>query len=125
MNTKIYKQRDFTKWAKKEKIPDYKLIAAIDEIERGVADVRLGAGLYKKRIATANRGKSGGARTLIAYKEGDRAFFVHGFCKNEVDNITSYELKQLKMYAKLLLSLSPEGIIRLCNIGQLKEIKYG
>ncbi|MCP3688954.1 MAG: type II toxin-antitoxin system RelE/ParE family toxin, partial [Gammaproteobacteria bacterium] len=33
-------------------------------------------------------GKSGGARTLLAYKVGGKAFFVYGFAKNVRGNVT-------------------------------------
>jgi hypothetical protein len=37
-------------------------------MEQGLIDADLGGGLFKKRIALPGRGKSGGARTLIATK---------------------------------------------------------
>jgi len=47
----------------------------------------LGGGVIKQRIARPGQGKSGGFRMLIAFKAGAGAFFVHGFAKNERDNI--------------------------------------
>ena len=48
-------------------------------IESGLVDARLGGFLVKKRIAGFGRGKSGGYRTIIAHRQGDRVVFVHGF----------------------------------------------
>ena len=59
--------------------------------------------MFKKRVATGGRGKSGGVRTLLAYKVGDRAFFVYGFAKNARANIKADELDGLKKLAKELL----------------------
>jgi hypothetical protein len=47
----------------------------------GLIDADLGGHIVKKRVALPGRGKSGGARTLLAYRLGDRAFFVYGFAK--------------------------------------------
>jgi hypothetical protein len=36
---------------------------------------------------SANEGKSGGYRSIILFRRGERAFFVYGFAKNDQDNI--------------------------------------
>lgn len=56
--------------------------------------------MVKKRVAVGGRGKSGGVRTLLAYKVDDKAFFVYGFAKNARANISANELKALKRLAK-------------------------
>lgn len=91
----IYKTRQFDKWAGKEGLTDSVLAAAVVEMESGLIDADLGGHVVKKRVALPGRGKSGGARTLLAYRLGDRAFFVYGFAKNERDNIDDKELKAL------------------------------
>jgi hypothetical protein len=50
-----------------------------------------------KRVAIAGHGKSGGIRTLLAYKTGNKAFFVYGFAKNSRANINTEELKGLNL----------------------------
>ncbi len=72
---RVVKTREFKKWSKSEKISDQNLVMAISEIEKGLIDANLGGGLIKKRIAIGSSGKSGGVRTIIAYKKGQRAFF--------------------------------------------------
>jgi hypothetical protein len=47
--------------------------------------------------------KCSGARTLLAFKVGDKAFFLFGLAKNQQDNISSKELKALKGMAKHVL----------------------
>ena len=66
-------------------------------MERGLIDADLGGHVMKKRIAVGGRGKSGGARTLLAYKSGDKAFFVYGFAKNALANVSADELRALKL----------------------------
>ena len=52
--------------------------------------------LYKKRIAFGGKGKSGGLRTIIALRQEDKMFFVYGFAKNKLENITLKEIAALK-----------------------------
>jgi hypothetical protein len=42
------------------------LCAAVEEIASGLIEADLGGHVLKKRVALAGRGKSGGARVLIA-----------------------------------------------------------
>ena len=55
-------------------------------------------------------GKSGGVRTLIAFKDGDKAFFMFGFAKNERASIKDDELKALKVMAKTLFDKSAKKL---------------
>lgn len=61
----------------------------------GLIEAELGGGVVKKRIGIAGRGKSGGARTLVATNKGNRWFFAFGFEKNDRANISSDELEAL------------------------------
>ncbi len=98
-----YKNKEFHRWAKKEGLNDTQLLAALDEMERGLVEADLRGNVFKKRVSLG-QGNSGGARTLLVYKKGDRSFFIVGFSKNARANIKDNELKSLKLYAKLLLS---------------------
>ena len=66
--------------------------------------------MIKKRVALVGRGKSGGARTLLAYRVEDKAFFVYGFAKNVRSNIRPDELKGLKMLAAQMLGYSDKKL---------------
>lgn len=118
---RVFKNKVFAKWADKEGLTDQALIAAVAEIEQGLIDADLGGGVFKKRIATA-KGKSGGSRTLIAYRVADKAFFVYGFTKNAKANITATELKALKLLAHDLLNYSDTSLSLLLDVGALMEI---
>jgi hypothetical protein len=47
------------------------LCLAISEMENGLIDAELGGGVVKKRVPLPGRGKSGGARTLLATNKLD------------------------------------------------------
>ncbi len=68
------------------------------------------------------RGKRGGARTLIAFRQGEKAFFMYGYPKNERANIDSDELKALRFLAKELLGYSPQGLVKAIRAGELIEV---
>jgi len=95
---KVYKNNGFAKWQKKHKLADKDLLAAVDEMEKGLIDASLGGFLYKKRIAKQGMGKSGGYRTIVATKKETGWFFIFGFEKNETDNIDKSELTAFKDY---------------------------
>ena len=119
---RIYKTRQFDKWAGKEGLTDAALTAAVGEMENGLIDADLGGHVVKKRVALPGRGKSGGARTLLAWRIGDRAFFVYGFAKNERDNIDDKELKALKQLAAIQLALNATQLEHALTAGTLIEV---
>jgi len=102
----IYKTRPFYRWARSEGLTDQVLRQAVAEMEAGLIDADLGGHVVKKRVPLLGRGKRGGARTLLAYRRGDRAFFVYSFAKNERDNIDERELQALKKLAAIQLGLT-------------------
>lgn len=120
---RIFKNKAFDKWAAKEGLNDDALRMAVTEIERGLIDADLGGYVIKKRVAIAGRGKSGGVRTLLAYRVVDKAFFVYGFAKNTRANISSDELKALKNLAKELLGYSDRELTKAIKHGVLIEVE--
>jgi hypothetical protein len=92
-------------------------------MESGLYDADLGGGLFKKRIAKAGQGKSGGFRTLVATNKGDRWIFVYGFAKNEKSNVDKDELDGLKLLSKFLLSLTPQGLAKAKVAMELIEVE--
>ena len=120
----IYKIRNFTRWARKTGLNDLLLERAVLEIKSGLLDADLGGGIVKKRIALPGRGKRGSTRTLLATNLGDRWFFVFGFEKNELENISEKELATLKMLAKDLLGMTAAQIKIAIGEGSLVEVKH-
>lgn len=118
---KIYKTKLFHRWAFGEGVDDALLRAAVAEMTQGLADA-LGGYVFKKRIPLSGRGKRGGARTLIAYKQNNVAIFMYGFSKNEQANIDANELKALRLLAKQLLSFSDADLVRAVKASELREV---
>jgi hypothetical protein len=101
-----YKTKRFAKWAKSEGLLDTDLDDAISEMERGLRGDSLGSFIFKKRVALAGRGKSGGARTIVIFKHEDVALFIYGYAKNEKANISRQEEEQLRVFAKSFMTLN-------------------
>jgi hypothetical protein len=120
---RVFKNRTFNRWAANEGLYDDALLVAVDEMLHGLLDADLGGHVMKKRVALAGRGKSSGVRTLLAYKAGNKAFFVYGFAKNTRANISAHELKALKLLAKTLLDLSENALTQAIIDGALIEVK--
>jgi hypothetical protein len=92
----------------------------------GLIDANLGGHVVKKRVALPGRGKSGGARTLVATKLGDRWYFLFGFGfgKNERANIDKHELRALQELAADLLNQDDATIAAALKAGELVEIRH-
>lgn len=119
---RVFKTKVFDRWATRERVSDAVLGQAIQEIEADLLDVDLGGHVYKKRIRLPGRGKRGGARTLVAFRSGRRAFFMYGFAKNERANIDDQTLKALRLLAKELLGYSPQRLSKAIDAGELIEV---
>jgi len=79
--------------------------------------------VIKQRIARSGAGKSGGFRTSILFRAKAPAFFVHGFAKNERDNIDDKELAAFKMLAAQLLAYDEAALAKAIAAGVLMEVK--
>jgi hypothetical protein len=83
----------------------------------------VGGQVYKKRVALAGRGKRGGARTLLAFKSEERAFYLYGFAKNQRANVSEKELKALKLLAVEMLGYQEKDLQLALNAAELIEIE--
>lgn len=118
----ILKRKDFARWQIDEKLPDAALCRAVQEMERGLIDADLGGHLYKKRVARPGRGKSGGYRTLLSARVGQRYVFLHGFSKNDKADITLDEKRALQFAGKVFLDLTESGMVMALLAGVLLEV---
>ena len=118
----IFKNKSFARFARKAGLTDANLRKAISDAERGLIDADLGGGVIKQRIARPGEGKSGGFRTVILFRIGARAFFVHGFAKNDLDNISDYELAAFKMLAAEMLNYNDVAIAKAVVDGVLMGV---
>jgi len=118
-----FKTQLFAKWASSQRINDKALSAAVAEMEQGLVDAQLGGQVVKKRVALSGKGKRGSARTLLAFRQGDKAFFIYGFAKKERANIGVKDLKALKLLAREMLSYTNPALTKAIKAGELIEVK--
>jgi hypothetical protein len=121
--TRIFKNGWFERFARKERLSDSALREAVEGAESGLVDADLGGGVIKQRVARPGKGKSGGYRTLILYRQGDRAIFAFGFAKSAQANISKADLALLKDSAAEALGWDGEELDRLVASGTLVEIE--
>lgn len=119
---RLFKSKSFSKFAQKERLSDSVLCAVIKGIEAGNIDADYGGGVIKQRIARAGAGKSGGYRSIILYRRGERAFFEYGFAKNAQSNIDASDERDLKVLAKVLLAVSDVEIEKLLEQRVYQEV---
>ena len=119
---RIFKTRAFARFARRERIDDVALASAVSRAERGQIDADLGGGVIKQRVPRHGAGRSGGFRTVIAYQTGEISVFLYGFAKNERENISSDELKNLRKAARFYFGLSRRDLETAVVAGTLMEI---
>ena len=91
----------------------------------GLVEADLGGGLIKQRIAREGKGKSGGYRTLVAYRKGERSVFLFGFAKSERANIDRVELEALKRVGQGFLELTDDQLAQTIALERISEVNYG
>lgn len=119
---RVFKTRHFARWMRKTELTNSALCSAVAEMVQGLIDADLGGGVIKKRVALPGRGKSGGARTLVATNRGNRWFFVFGFEKNDRANISDQELEALQDLAQDLLARTGAQLGLAVEANALEEI---
>ncbi|PRC94626.1 type II toxin-antitoxin system RelE/ParE family toxin [Solimicrobium silvestre] len=120
----IYQTKWFARWAIKEGLSEQTLRDAVTEMEQGLIDANLGGNVVKKRIGVSGRGKSGGVRTILAFKIKKKAFFLYGFAKNQRDNIGDKELQTLKVLAAHFLTYDNRALDKAIKAQELIEVTY-
>jgi hypothetical protein len=120
---RIFATKKFYAWAAGHDLSDDKLRNAVQEIQDGIVDANLGGSLYKKRVATKGRGKSGSVRTLLAYSAGLRTFFLYAFEKGDRANITQKEKTAMQIVGKDFLEMSDTELGKRIKDKSIKEIK--
>jgi len=103
-------------------VTDAMLCDTAKEIEAGLVDARLGGFLLKKRVAAPGRGKRGSYRTIVGHRQGDRLIFVHGFAKNETENITKKEKEALRKLCDVYMLADVRKLAEMIETKQILEI---
>lgn len=120
---KVFKNAWFARFAAKHEITDQLLLEVIRRAEAGLIDADLGSGLIKQRVARAGAGKSKGFRSIVVFRNSERAFFIYGYAKNETDNLKPNELAQYRTAAKILLALTETELNALLANGTFERIE--
>ena len=122
---RVFKTRTFARWARHASLANRELCRAAAEMIQGLIDARLGGGVFKKRVARAGQGKSGGYRVIVAWNLGDRWIFMFGFAKNERDNIDDEEVRLIKRLAASFLEMSDGKLRQAIEAEELIEVQCG
>jgi len=118
----VYLSKAFTRLARREELTDVHICQAVVEMNAGLIDANLGAGLFKKRIAMPGQGKRGSWRALLGFQAGKKAFFLYLFPKNSRANIEDDEMKALKRLTRYYFTLKPGEIETALQCGELNEV---
>jgi len=114
--------KKFNKWVKKKKLSTQALVKSLNEVVDGTFEASLGGHIFKKRIARHGKGKSGGFRTVICFKQNDRVIYLHGFSKSSKEDISDKELQSLKELATILLNMNHKELKTAILSGVLLEV---
>lgn len=121
---RIFKTKWFARFARREGLADSKLVEAIQEIENGLIDADYGGGLIKKRVARDGGGKSGGYRSIIAYRSKTRCIFLFCFAKNDKENLDRNEVVAYKNAAAIYLGFNNIEISTAMEKREMEEVEY-
>lgn len=120
---RVLKDLEFEDWAAEYNVTDAMLCKTAKEIEAGLVDARLGGFLFKKRVAAPGRGKRGSYRTIVGHRQGDRLIFVHGFAKNETENITKKEKEVLRKLCDVYMLADDKKLAEMIEKKLILEIQ--
>ena len=121
---RVFKTKPFVRFAGREGIDDTALCDAVRRAEQGVVDTDLGGGVIKQRIARPGQGRARGFRSIVLFRRGERAFFVHGFAKSRRANIRRDERKAFQALADELFGLNDAEVVAAMANGTIMEVRY-
>lgn len=113
--------------ARKERLADAAFCRVAEELvlgRLGSGEADLGGGLFKKRMARGNEGKSGGFRMIVAYRKPgtDRILFLYGFAKNAASTLAPDGEKALGIAAAAFIAGDAARLARLLAAGDVTEV---
>ena len=113
--TRAFKTAWFSKAARKARIGDPALVAAIREVMQGQAD-DLGGGVFKKRL---NKNMH---RSIVLAKGGRHWIFAYLFAKKDRANIDDDEVADFKKLAQAYGRMTDSELSAVLNQGDLLEL---
>lgn len=120
---RIFLVRGFVQFIWKSRIPEAGLLDLTHRANLGIVDADLGGGLIKLWIARPGSGRSGGYRTILAYRYKDRAFFLYGYAKNTQSDVGPDDLALFRELGAFYINASEEQIERLVEMGDIAELR--
>lgn len=120
---RVFATKEFARFTRKERIGTNQLCEAVRRSESGLIDAHLGGGVIKQRVARQGQGRSGGYRTIIAFRSCDRSVFMYGFAKNSKVNLFDDELEVYRRLASIFLKADAAALQRLVDADELKEVE--
>jgi len=120
---RVFATKEFARFARKERIGSSQLCDAASRAGKGLIDADLGGGVIKQRVARQGQGRSGGYRTIIAFRSDDRSVFMYGFAKSSKANLSDDELEVYRRFATVFLEADEATLQRLIDAGELKEVE--
>jgi len=120
---RVFATKEFARFTRKEHIGSSRLSEAVSRAGNGLIDADLGGGVIKQRVARQGQGRSGGYRTIIAFRSGDLSIFMYGFAKNSKANLSDDELEVYRRLASIFLEADTAMLQRLIAAGELKQVE--
>ncbi len=123
---RIFKNKWFQHWCRKEGVSDALLLKAARDILEGKVEADLGGGLFKKRLARPGSGKSGAYRIVVGYKNpnSERIIFLYAFAKNKKANLSTDEEAVLSTVAGSFIKATDAQVDELLKKGSILEVEY-
>ena len=103
-------------------LQDGALCEAVERAAKRLIGADLGGGVIKQRIARRGQGRSSGFCVIVAFRPGERAFFVHGFAKSDRENLRPRELTALRSLADEMLGLDAASLEAMLANGTIGEV---
>ncbi|WP_310598009.1 type II toxin-antitoxin system RelE/ParE family toxin [Aeromonas aquatica] len=121
----VYVTDDFDEFMHKVGLSDRELFRAAQEVANGLFDANLG-GVLKKRIASKGISRRDANRTIIAFRQGERMFFIAGWRKSDIPKqgkeIPDSLLESYRLFGSSMLVATPEQIAIDIQRGLLREV---
>ena len=119
---RVFKTKPFSRFCSIEGIEDVLLCEAVKRAETGLIDADLGGGVIKQRLPREGQGRSGGFRSIVLFRQGNRAIFAYGFAKNQRENIGRPELKAFRKLSEVMLSLDDRALEAAISNGTMMKV---
>jgi hypothetical protein len=115
---RIFKNKSFTRFARKARLPDSDLREAVAAVERGLIDATLGEAWSSSGL----RGQGAAFERSSCSRQGRGRSSSTAFAKSEQDNIPDDELPAFKMLAAEMLGYDEAALARAIANGTLTEV---